>query len=92
MSKQPPSAPTAGAVGPCPTLIQTSRTPALEVYPGPSHHPTTPAFAKNYLGYHSTNSDSGKHYSMKLSIYIHVDDPRYLSSILLWHSGQTVKT
>ena len=27
MSKQPPPAPTAGAVGPCPTLIQTSRTP-----------------------------------------------------------------
>ena len=27
MSKQPPSAPTASAVGPCPTLIQTSRTP-----------------------------------------------------------------
>ena len=27
MSKQPPPAPTASAVGPCPTLIQTSRTP-----------------------------------------------------------------
>ena len=27
MSKQPPPAPTARAVGPCPTLIQTSRTP-----------------------------------------------------------------
>ena len=27
MSKQLPPAPTAGAVGPCPTLIQTSRTP-----------------------------------------------------------------
>ena len=25
MSKQPPPAPTASAVGPCPTLIQTSR-------------------------------------------------------------------
>ena len=27
MSKQPPPAPTARAVGPCPTFIQTSRTP-----------------------------------------------------------------
>ena len=27
MSKQPPPPPTARAVGPCPTLIQTSRTP-----------------------------------------------------------------
>ena len=27
MSKQPPPAPTARAVGPCPTLIQTTRTP-----------------------------------------------------------------
>ena len=27
MSKQPPPTPTARAVGPCPTLIQTSRTP-----------------------------------------------------------------
>ena len=27
MFKQPPPAPTASAVGPCPTLIQTSRTP-----------------------------------------------------------------
>ena len=43
MSKQPPPAPTARAVGPRPTLIQISRTyPALEVYPAPSHHPTTP--------------------------------------------------
>ena len=38
MSKQPPLAPTASAIGPCPTI-----TPALEVSPGPSHHPTTPA-------------------------------------------------
>ena len=43
MSKQPPPAPTASAVGPCPTSIQISRNvPALEVYPAPSHHPTTP--------------------------------------------------
>ena len=27
MSKQPPPAPTASAIGPCPTIIQTSRTP-----------------------------------------------------------------
>ena len=38
MSKQPPPAPIASAVGPCPTLD----TPALEVYQAPSHHPTTP--------------------------------------------------
>ena len=40
MSKQPPPAPTASTVGPCPTLTQISRTPRhLEVYPAPSHHP-----------------------------------------------------
>ena len=38
MSKQPPPAPTASAVGPCPTSIQISRTSQ----PAPSHHPTTP--------------------------------------------------
>ena len=27
MSKHPPPAPTAGAIGPCPTIIQISRTP-----------------------------------------------------------------
>ena len=42
MSKQPPPAPTASAVGPCPTVIQIVGRPALEVYPAPSHHPTTP--------------------------------------------------
>ena len=41
MSKQPPPAPTASAVGPCPTAIKTGR-PALEVYTATSHHPTTP--------------------------------------------------
>ena len=43
-SKQPPPAPTASAVGPCPTLIQIVGHPdtRLEVYPAPSHHPTTP--------------------------------------------------
>ena len=34
MSKQPPPAPIASAVGPCPTLIQISR--------ASPHHPTTP--------------------------------------------------
>ena len=43
MSEQPTSAPTASAIGPCPTISQISRTPpALEVYAAPSHHPTTP--------------------------------------------------
>ena len=42
MSKPPPPAPTASAIGPCPTTIKIVGTPALEVYPGPSHHPTTP--------------------------------------------------
>ena len=42
MSKQPPPAPTASAVGPCPTVIQIVGAPALEVYPARSHHPTTP--------------------------------------------------
>ena len=42
MSKQRPPAPTASAVGPCPTEIQIVGRPALEVYPTPLHHPTTP--------------------------------------------------
>ena len=42
MSKQPPPAPTASAVGPCPTVSKLQDAPALEVYPAPSHHPTTP--------------------------------------------------
>ena len=33
MSKQPPPAPTASAVGPCPTIIQTSRTPGTGSLP-----------------------------------------------------------
>ena len=31
---------------PSPTLIQISKTPALEIYPAPSHHPTTPVIMK----------------------------------------------
>ena len=38
ISKQPPPASTAS---PCPTVIQIVGRPALEVYPAPSHHPTT---------------------------------------------------
>ena len=38
MSKQPPPAPTASEIGPCPTDIHI----VLEVYTGSSHHPTTP--------------------------------------------------
>ena len=33
MSKQPPPAPTASAVGPCPTVIKIVGRPGLEVYP-----------------------------------------------------------
>ena len=39
MSKQPPPAPTASAVGPCPTLIQISRTPRHWKFT--QHHRTT---------------------------------------------------
>ena len=42
MSKQPPPAPTASAVGPCPTVSKLQDIPALEVYPAPPHHPTNP--------------------------------------------------
>ena len=48
MSKQPPLAPTASVVGPCPTAIRIVGRPALEVYPAPSHHPTAPKLM-NYL-------------------------------------------
>ena len=37
-----PPALTASATDPCPTIIQIIGRPALEVYPGPSHDPTTP--------------------------------------------------
>ena len=39
MSKQPPPAPIASAVGPCPTLIQVSRTPRHWKFS--QHHRTT---------------------------------------------------
>ena len=39
MSKQPPPAPTARTIGPCPTVIQISRTPRHWKF---SQHPTIP--------------------------------------------------
>ena len=42
MSKPPPPAPTASAIGPCPTVIKFVGRPGLEGYPAPSHHPTIP--------------------------------------------------
>ena len=42
MSKQPPPAPTASTVGPCPTLLQISRTPGTGSLPStiaPPDHP-----------------------------------------------------
>ena len=41
MSKQPPPAPAASAVGPCPTIIQIVGRPGTGSFE-PSHHPTTP--------------------------------------------------
>ena len=40
-TNQPPPAPTTSAVGPCPNIVQISKTPrALEVYPALLHYPT----------------------------------------------------
>ena len=41
MAKQPPPAPTASTVGPCPTISRIRRTPR-NWDPAPLHHPTTP--------------------------------------------------
>ena len=49
MSKQPPPTPTVSAVGPCPTVSKLKDAPALEVYPAPSHHPTTPKNEQIYF-------------------------------------------
>ena len=49
MSIQPQPAPTASAIGSCPTIIPIVGHPALEIYPGPSQHPTTPI--QNYYIY-----------------------------------------
>ena len=46
MSKQPPPAPIASAVGPCPTVIQNVGSPEVEVYPAPSHNPM-----EKFIGY-----------------------------------------
>ena len=40
ISKQPPPAPIARAIGPCPTMVRISTGTA--VYAAPSHHPTSP--------------------------------------------------
>ena len=58
MSKQPPPAPTASAVGPFPTLIQDA--PALKVYPAPSHHPTT----DHLVGCFGFNGPLGQYFSL----------------------------
>ena len=50
MSKQPPPAPTASAVGPCPTLIQTSRTPRTWKFIQ-DHRTTRPPPFKEYTPY-----------------------------------------
>ena len=53
MSKQPPPAPTARAVGPCPTLIQTSRTPRHWKLPRtitPHDHPLLDVMYKKWVG------------------------------------------
>ena len=42
MSKQPPSASTASAIGPCSTIIQIVGRPGTGSYPGPSHPPPPP--------------------------------------------------
>ena len=48
MSKQPPPASTASAVGPCPTEIQIVGRPGTGSLPAPSHHPTT-HFTRGWL-------------------------------------------
>ena len=56
MSKQPPPAPTASAVGPCPTLIQIVGRPDTGSLPStiaPPNHPLICAI--KLLSYHSQN-------------------------------------
>ena len=54
MSKQTPPAPTAGAVGPCPTVIKIVGRPGT----GPSHHPTTPTIIR--VTYENRKLDKNK--------------------------------
>ena len=70
MSKQPPTAPTARAVGPCPTLIQTSRTPRHCKFT--QHHRTTrpppsPRFRESIKRYRRERSDSDEEEEIPLA-------------------------
>ena len=47
MSKQPPPAPTASAISPCPTVIEIVGRPGTGSCPAPLHHSTTPLSLKN---------------------------------------------
>ena len=47
MSKQPPPAPTASAVGPCPTIIQIVGRPGTESLPGTIAPPNHPSLMNN---------------------------------------------
>ena len=58
MSKQPPPAPTASTVRPCPTIIQISRTPGTGSLPAPSHHPTTLSYTRE--SYNTILKNSGQ--------------------------------
>ena len=50
MSKQTPPAPTASAIGPCPTIIIIVGRPGTGSLPA-SHHPTIPDTLGNSIGY-----------------------------------------
>ena len=76
VQKKPP-APTASAIGPCPTIIQLQDAPVLEVYPGPSHHPTTPSVMEN-RGRH--NADTS--YVYMITFYLCVYMRLYASVVL----------
>ena len=55
MSKQPPPAPTASAIGPCPTIIQNVGRPGTESLPStfaPPKHPFSAGTMKFYTMYY----------------------------------------